>query len=89
MKKSRVNPASKSALDILTFALGESQINPDKPTAMGTVTGTSGGVQIQFDGESQASTKTYKRISPYTPTVGDRVLLVRAGRTWVVLGKIV
>lgn len=85
---SKINPASKSALDIISFALSQTRTESPSPTSMGTVTGTSGGVQIQFDGETSASSKLYKRISSYTPAVGDRVLLLRAGRTWVVLGKI-
>jgi hypothetical protein len=53
-----------------------------------TVTGTSP-LNIQFDGETAASSRTYTRLSSYTPSVGDRVLLSRISSTWVVLGKIV
>lgn len=89
MTKSKVSPASGSTLDILAFALRETQSNPQTPTALGTVTGTTGGVQVQFDGESATSGKAYKHLKAYTPTVNDRVLLLQAGHTWVVLGAIV
>lgn len=58
---------------------------------MGTIPGgyAGGRPTVQFDGESIASTKTYPYLGSYTPTAGDRVLLVRAGHTWVVLGEII
>lgn len=62
------------------------------PTALATVTGTTGTatrVLCRFDIESAASSKPYTRLSSYTPTVGDRVLLIRTGSTWTVLGKVV
>lgn len=86
--RSNVNPASTSAVDIIAFAIREAQEDQPSPTALGTVTGTTGGVQVQFDGESTASSKAYKRLSSYTPAVNDRVLLLRSGQTWVVLGAI-
>lgn len=45
--------------------------------------------QVTFDGESTISGKQYPHLSAYAPTAGDRVLLLRAGRTWVVIGKVV
>jgi len=57
---------------------------------LGTVTSTSGGVSVQFDGETTASAKKYKRLASYSsPTVSDRVLLVKVGGSYVILGKIV
>lgn len=50
---------------------------------------TTGRPTILFDGESTASTKTYSYLGSYTPTIGDRVLLISAGTSWVILGKIV
>lgn len=44
--------------------------------------------KITFDGESTISGKQYPHLSFYAPTAGDRVLLLRAGRTWVVIGKV-
>lgn len=56
---------------------------------LATVTGTSGtSVLVQFDGEAAASTKAYKRLTSYTPTVGNRVVMLAAGPTWVCLGTL-
>lgn len=65
---------------------------PDETTTrLGTIPATysSGRPTVQFDGESVASTKTYPYLSSYTPTAGHRVLLVRSGSTWVVVGRVV
>ncbi len=57
---------------------------------LATVISTSGGVSVQFDGETSASTKKYKHLASYSsPAVSDRVLLVKAGGTYVILGKVV
>lgn len=44
--------------------------------------------KVQFDGESAASEKQYAYMAHYSPTVNDRVALMRAGGTWLILGKI-
>ena len=57
---------------------------------LATVTSTSGGVSVQFDGETTPSTKKYKRLASYSsPTVNDRVMMVKIGGSYVILGKIV
>ena len=57
---------------------------------LGTVTSTSGGIYVQFDGETTPSTKKYKRLASYSnPAVNDRVLLIKVGGSYVILGKIV
>ena len=57
---------------------------------LATVTSTSGGVSVQFDGETTPSTKKYKRLASYSsPAVNDRVLLIKVGGTYVIIGKIV
>ena len=57
---------------------------------LGTVTSTSGGIYVQFDGETTPSTKKYKRLASYSsPTVNDRVLLIKVGGTYVIIGKVV
>ena len=56
---------------------------------LGIVTSTSGGVFVRFDGETTASAKKYKRLANYSPTVSDRVLLVKVGGTYVILGKVI
>ena len=58
------------------------------PHRLGTVTSVASGVAVMFDGEGAASGRTYPYLSPYTPTVGDRVLLGQVGTTWVVLGAV-
>lgn len=57
---------------------------------LGTVTSTSGGIYVQFDGETTPSTKKYKRLASYSsPTVNDRVMMVKIGGSYVILGKVV
>lgn len=57
---------------------------------LATVTSTSGGVFVQFDGETTASQKSYKRLASYSsPAVSDRVLLIKVGGTYVILGKVI
>lgn len=54
---------------------------------LGTITSTSGTrPNVRFDGENTASSKGYPFIASYVPTVGDRVLLVRVGSTFTILG---
>lgn len=47
---------------------------------------TSNAAVVQFDGESAASTKSYKRIYGTTITVGDRVLCAKVAGSYVVIG---
>ena len=57
---------------------------------LGTVTSISGGISVQFDGETSPSSKKYKRLASYSsPAVNDRVLMVAVGGSYVILGKIV
>ena len=57
---------------------------------LATVTSTSGGISVQFDGETTPSTKKYKKLASYSsPAVNDRVLLVSIGGTYIIFGKIV
>lgn len=63
---------------------------PEKLFYLGTVgSSNSSGVAIIFDGQSAATAKRYKRLSSYSPTVGDRILAVKVSGSYVVLGKIV
>jgi hypothetical protein len=66
------------------------QPEQESVTKMGAIPGTyvSGRPAVIFEGEATATTKTYPYLSSYTPTIGDKVLLIRAGSTWVILGKI-
>lgn len=65
--------------------------SPEAPSALATIAAgyVSGRPQVIFDGELAASARTYAYLSSYTPASGDRVLLLRAGSTWVVLGRVV
>lgn len=45
----------------------------------------SGRPRVTFDGETVVSGKAYPYLSTYTPTAGDRVMIVRG----VIIGKIV
>jgi hypothetical protein len=59
-------------------------------TALGTVTAfTSGLPQVRFDKDDAASGTRYPALSTYVPAVNDRVLLLRVGNGWVVLGKVI
>ncbi len=49
---------------------------------------TVNGLTIIIDGETSATEKSYRYLSSYTPTVGDRILIVQVGDSYVVLGKI-
>lgn len=48
----------------------------------------SGSPKVTFDGESSLTTKEYICVSGYTPAAGDRVVLLKAGATYVILGSI-
>lgn len=56
----------------------------------GTIPGSysSGRPTILFDGEAAASSRTYPYLSSYAPTATHRVALVRAGHTWLILGRV-
>ena len=59
-------------------------------TKLATVTElfTSGKPKLKFDGEELPSEKEYEGLGSYSPSVGDRVLLLGASGTWVILGKL-
>lgn len=50
---------------------------------------SSGKTIVQFDGEEESSNKSYSRLGSYLPTVGDRILLLNVGGTYVIAGEIV
>lgn len=59
-------------------------------TKLATVTElfTSGKPKLKFDGEEIPSEKEYESLGSYSPSIGDRVLLLGASGTWVILGKL-
>ncbi len=62
----------------------------ESPNRMGTISAgyVSGRPTVQFDNEPAPSAKAYPYCSRYTPSAGDRVLLVPAGNSWVIVDKI-
>lgn len=44
---------------------------------------------IRFYGETNASQKPYKYLASYAPAVGDKVLVARIDKSYVILGKVV
>lgn len=74
----------KSATERAREMKGEPAQSPFK---LATVTSASG--QIRFWGEDTPSSKTYKRLKSYTPTVGDTVVLARVNSSYVILGAII
>lgn len=74
-------------LDPLLLALRAVNEPADPSTKIATVTAyDSTGILVRFDGEGSASTKRYKNTHPVF--VGMRVLMTRAGSTWVVNGDV-
>ena len=74
----------------LVGALVHAQQTGEKPFRIGTAYETSAsGIRVHFHGEAYGSWRWYRRLSSYTYAAGDRVLMARAGSTWVILGKIV
>lgn len=64
---------------------------PATTLVLGTIPASYSGTgppPVQFDWESSAGTRLYSYLSPYTPTAGDRVLVVLIGHGAVVLGKV-
>lgn len=47
------------------------------------------GINLMIDGETVRTTKRYRHLSSYTPSNGDRVLILEIAGTYIVLGKIV
>ena len=46
------------------------------------------GVTILFDGEEEPTTKKYKHLKSYLPSVNDRVVVEECGGSYIVLGSI-
>ena len=56
---------------------------------IGTIASTDGKPTVKFAGEDEPSGKGYSYLAGYTPTEGDRVLLVRVKGTYVILDKLI
>ena len=61
----------------------------EKKTRMATVSSVTGGLFIQFYGESTPSLKPFKRLGSYSPTVGDTVIVQNINGSYIVTGKVV
>lgn len=62
----------------------------DKTYRMAVVDNVTGSrPYIRFYGEKAASQKPYKYLQSYTPIAGDKVLVARVAKTYVILGKVV
>lgn len=76
--------------DVLLRAMREARPEELPGTRLATLTGGTADnkyVFVQFDGESVASTRPYPKM--YAPVaVGDRVVMLRVGSTWVALSRI-
>lgn len=64
---------------------GESVLPAFRLAAVKTI--TADGVTVQFEGEDEASSKEYKVMQDYKPTVNDRVLVIKISGTSIVLGS--
>lgn len=62
----------------------------DRPFLLGTIDPSyvAGMVRVMFDGETTMGQKGYSWLSTYNPKAGDRVILVPAGTSYVITGKV-
>lgn len=59
------------------------------PFAIATIgTVSVAGCTLILEGQNTATAKSYRRLSSYAPTAGDRVLCARLSGSLVILGKI-
>lgn len=81
-------------LDKLINRLLDTRQEPQR-TRLGTIPAdyTSGNPNVIGDGEAEASRKAYPVVQSYSaaapPAPGDRVVMQRQGKGWVVAGKVV
>lgn len=52
------------------------------------VSASASGASVQFESESSASDQIYSVIQNYSPTVGDRVVMLRISGTYIILGSV-
>lgn len=45
--------------------------------------------KVQFDGEDTASSRVYKRLESYSPTIGDKVVFIYQNSLYLCMGKVV
>lgn len=68
----------------------ESAKGPTSYLRLGTIPAdyVSGRPRVIFDGEDAATSRTYPYLPSYVPKAGDRVVLAKVGRGWVILGRV-
>lgn len=77
--------SSSQRIDDMEKMFGEKSVY-----RMATVMSVSGGRPIiRFNGETKNAEKKYKYLGSYSPAVGDKVILARISRSYVILGKVV
>lgn len=75
-------------LNPLVQALSSMREDPTQQTRLATVTQVaSSGIYVRFDGETAASERRYQSVG-HAAIVGDRVLMLKSGSTWVIVGAI-
>lgn len=47
-----------------------------------------GGIRLLLPGESLPTQKYYNYLTSYSPTVGDRVAVIKNGGTFLIIGKL-
>lgn len=75
-------------LEPLAYALQNLDTGRGRQFRLATVTSTTGGITVRYDGEEFAAAKQPMRVASYTAAVGHRVLLARVGSSWVILGNV-
>ncbi len=79
------------SVDLFRF-LGELMVNiePRSPFVLATVSNEyrSGLPKLDFDGPADEATGVSPYLATYQPRAGDRVLVARAGKGYVILGKV-
>ncbi|HEU4754011.1 MAG TPA: hypothetical protein VFU47_12955 [Armatimonadota bacterium] len=78
-------------MDFLGIVRGGSRQEPGGPLArLATIDPaySSGNPKVTFDGEDTLSGRTYPKLRGYTPAPGDRVLMLRVGASYVIVGAL-
>lgn len=74
-------------MDILKHIAAAGQAHSGSVIAWGEVTGVSPTL-VRFAGDT-GDTQVTLRLSSYTATTNDRVVLLKVGTSWAILGKLV
>jgi len=73
----------------LLETIKQSSEAPEAGVRLATVTTVSGSnTYVKFYGDSVASRKSYKRLSSYSPSSGDTVLMINVNGSYVIAGKV-